>query len=62
MCGLKRESRCILAVYKALSGSEIEYAFFVSKGVGHYDQTVREAVDCAERYPSDPSIGREPQR
>ena len=51
-CGLKGCPRCILAVY----------AFFVSKIVGPYDQPVREAVDYAERYPSDPNFGRELQR
>ena len=51
-----------MAMFKALSRSGIEYAFFVSKVVGPYNQPVREAVDYAERYPSDPSFGREPQR
>ena len=38
-------------MFKVLSRSEIEYALFVSKVVGPYDQPVREAVDYAERYP-----------
>ena len=42
-------------MFKAVSRSEIEYAFFVSKIVGPYDQPVREAVDYAERYPLDPT-------
>ena len=62
MCGLKGYPRCSRAVLKALSRSEIEYAFLVSKIVGPYDQPLREAVDYAENYPSEPCFGRESQR
>ena len=62
MVKYKQYPRCILAVFRALPGSEIEYVFFVSKVVGPYDQHVREAVNYAEHFPSDSSFGWEPQR
>ena len=56
--GLKRVSKMCSG---ALSWSEIENAFFVSKVVDPYDQPIREAADYSEFYSSDPSFWRKPQ-